>query len=179
MSQLSLEGQDLVGLREEYRHFHPEDRRRENHIGIQRGDVFRVVDGITLVVGATTSALEDMQELLDGNVYTITEAGGVPGLNLEVFFNKIREIYWFYARILYQGGANHGIRIQLQNVGTMAWDTFHTFAGPGIDYESVYFPIHKGHNYIAADGTVNLRFYHTEVGNPAHVFNVDYVALVA
>lgn len=167
----------LQGLRENYEHFHPEDRRREFHTGRRPGDVFLSATSLNLTGGTSSSAVADLKTPFDGNVYTLNEAAATPGQNLEVTFTVVREFKWVTARLYYNGGTNHGIRLQLWNKDTSAWDTYHTYLGSGLDYETIYFQIFDQRHYNDS-GTVKFRFYHTETGVAGHTLRIDYVALI-
>lgn len=137
---------------------------------------FTAASSLVLSAGGTTSVLSDLQALLDGNVYHVDEVAASPGYNLTLTFLNISNIDHIVIRFYYAGGSTHGCRIQLYNVLTTNWDTFWTELGADVDFslKTIFLPDYT--NYITG-GQVQLRFYHSEVGNPAHDLYVDYVGI--
>lgn len=139
---------------------------------------FITPDSLTLVAGTSTDNINDVLVAFDGNVYNLNEAAGAPGFDLRFNFSGLTHFVEVFSRFYYAGSATHGCRIQLYNYNTTNWDTFLTVIGNGIDYTIREADIIADTNYIDGSGNAILRFYHTEVGNPAHDVYIDYVALV-
>ena len=134
-----------------------------------------IANGVTLTTGSTGSALSDLQTMLDGNTYDITEATGAPGINLEVDFTGVTQIKYVIVQANYNGAVTHAVRIQLYNYDDTAWDTIDTISH-GLDQGQHFVAIPNDADYISG-GAAIVRLYHTETGNASHDLYVDYVAL--
>ena len=132
-------------------------------------------NGITLNTGTSGDALADLQAPLDGNVYTILEVSGAPGIDIEVAFVDVEKISSIAVSAYYEGSVSHAIRIQLYNYTDTTWDTVHTIYH-GLDYEQHFKTITDDTNYIYR-GAAIVRLYHTESGTPSHDLHIDYVGL--
>lgn len=155
------------------------DRFREIDADVDRVDTFRaaVPASLTLTTGTSTSTVSDLTTMLDGNVYTINEATGVPGFDLECIFAGVQRIKWVASRFWYAGLSTHAARVQLYNYRTAAYDTLITQEGDALDYTLRVVPVLSDQYYISA-GAAKVRFYHTESGSAGHSIAIDWVGLV-
>ena len=134
-------------------------------------------NGVTLNAGSSSDTVADVQAPLDGNTYTIVEATGAPGMNLEIDFIGVTKISRIAVSAYYDGSSAHAVRIQLYNYTDTAWDTMHTM-NDGRDYEQHFKTVLDDSDYISG-GAAIIRLYHTESGNASHDLHVDYVGLVS
>lgn len=139
-----------------------------------------VASSVTLNAGTSTSSLSDLQTINDGNLYSITEATGVPGISLRVDFSNIVSFARLSVSGYYVGGATHAVRIQLYYWAGAVWHTFDLLM-TGLDKAAHMIDVPNDSIYIgtgANAGAVRVRFYHTESGNVSHSCFIDYVALI-
>lgn len=140
---------------------------------------FSSVNSINLVAGTSTDGIADIQTMLDGNVYNLNEVAASPGYDLRFAFINIDNIDHIVVRFYYSGGTSHGCRFQIYNVNTTNWDTLFTESGANVDMSVYTFFMVDDTNYIDGSDQVLVRFYHTEVGNPAHDVFIDYVGIAS
>ena len=136
---------------------------------------FITANGVTLNYGSSSDSVTDLQTQLDGNIYSIDEAADTPGIELEVDFTGVVKFTKVIVKAYYAGGSTHGVRIQLYNNDSDAWDTLHTLYS-GIDHQQCTLIVPDDTNYIDT-GVVIVRFYHTELGNASHDLYIDWCAL--
>lgn len=136
-------------------------------------------NNITLNVGTSADAVSDLQTLLDGNIYTVTEEAAAPAINLEVQFTEVPEFYAVVLRAYYYGSTTHWIEVQLYNNSTLAWDTYINLTlKDAMDYKYIEIPKSFSIKYINASFQVNIRFYHPPLGDVSHDLYIDYLALL-
>lgn len=135
-----------------------------------------VADSVTLNDGTSANAVADLQALLDGNTYEITEAASTPGIDLEIEFVNVVSFNWVMVRANYVGSATHAVRIQLYNNDATDYDSITTIEN-GIGAKQYLALVPDDDAYISS-GVVTVRLYHTEAGNASHDLYVDYVGLL-
>ena len=134
-----------------------------------------VPSSIQLIAGTSTNTISDLNILLDGNVYDLTETTGANAIQLDINFTNIVNFSGITARAFYDGATTHAVRIQLFNYNTSNWDVIHTL-NDGRDYETHTKSVATSSNYLQ-NGLVQSRFLQTENGNTSHNLYIDYFAL--
>jgi len=132
---------------------------------------------VTVNAGSTTAGdVNSLDAPNDSDVLIVDEDAGTPGYNIEVQFDSVTDFDTFIARMYYEGTAGHIIELQIYNVTATDWDTLATFTDEsGFTWMSGI--VINAEDYISS-GTAKLRIYQAVAGNPSHVIDIDYVALI-
>ncbi len=145
---------------------------------VLRQEVEREVVSPTSVVldnGTSSDAVSDMQTLLDGNTYDISEAAGAPGIRMTATFASVTEVYGLFIRAYYSGSTTHYLEVQLYNYTAETWDTFLTIENSN-GFNLRYVRIPDGSSYENA-GEAKVRLEHPVSGNASHDAYVDYIGI--
>jgi hypothetical protein len=145
-------------------------------------------DTVTLTNGTSANTVADLRTMTDGLFYNVTEAAGVPGINLIVDFINVTAFEKCRVLGAYEGSATHAVAIQLYNWTTATWDTFNALQNSHADVTTAggyilnneEFTVYDDTNYIGTAGNlgkVRVRFYHTDSGNVSHDMHIDEVSL--
>jgi len=129
----------------------------------------------TLTAGTSSEDYTDLTDLLDGNVYHVTEVAATPGYDLAVNFTGIE---WFNAIVVrgyYNGGTTHACRINLYNYTNASYDTLHTMM-TSMDYQHHVVTVPDDYDYLS-NGSAKVQFYHSEAGNVTHDLYIDWCVL--
>lgn len=143
--------------------------------------VYYVPDSVTLTAGDDNSdVVADVQTMLDGNVYQVSEVADTPGYDFSFTWNEVTVApTHFIVRFFYDGSDTHECSIRLWNYGDGDFaDVFHTYVDT-VGYTTVEVPIPEAivGDYIE-DHEMKMQFYHDSGGNASHEMYVDYVAFV-
>jgi hypothetical protein len=125
--------------------------------------------------------------MTDWSYYTVTEASGVPWIDLIVDFVSVTAFSMCRTLWEYTGWTTHWVAIQVYNWTTSAWDTFNSMqtgfsqtTAWSVILNNYEFNVYDDTNYIwtsANAGKVRIRFNHPMTGNPAHQMIIDEVSL--
>ena len=130
---------------------------------------------LSLTAGTSANTVTDLQTMLDGNVYNLAEAAGVPGMQLALTFTGVQEIYGLLLRAYYAGSSTHWCEVQLYNYTTLAWDVYMTVES-GNGFNVRYIRVPDDADYISG-GEAQVRWEHPASGNASHDAYIDYVGL--
>ena len=136
----------------------------------------RAPTSLTLAAGTSAGTVADVQTLLDGNVYSVAEAAGTPGFDLQLGFTELTHVHGLLLRAYYAGSATHYCEVGIWNNATSAYDVLLTLE-TGNQHSIRYLELPHNPNYLAA-GVATVRLYHPVAGNASHDLHVDYVAIL-
>lgn len=140
-------------------------------------NVYKAPASITVNTGSLTGTISDAQTLLDGNVVQVDEVTGTPGYDIEFGFTAVTDDPRFLVFRLHYDGI-HNFALDIYNYNSTVWDRFHTILGGVSDYVWLHIDIPDPADYIDGSDNANIRLYHIDAGNAAHIMYIDYVALV-
>ena len=130
---------------------------------------------IVLDAGTSSDELSDLTTMLDGNIYNLAEAAGVPGMRLTATFTNVTEIYGLLIRAYYSGSSTHYCEVQLYNYTTEAWDAFMTVESSN-GHNTRYIRIPSDADYISSS-EAKIRWEHPVSGNASHDAYIDYIGI--
>jgi hypothetical protein len=136
-----------------------------------------VADTLTLTNGVYVSgSVTDTQVLNDGNYYAITDGSNTgPAWIITTTFTGVVAFNRLVTNIDYTASSGHTIYFQIYNNVTLSWDNLGSYSGAS-GYSQYALEILQYTPYISS-GVVQIRLYHSNTGNPAHVTHLDYLAL--
>ena len=136
-----------------------------------------VANTISLTNGVYISgSVSDIQTLNDGNYYAISDGSNTgPAWIITTTFTNVVAFNRLVTNIDYTANSGHIIYFQIYNNITMTWDNLGSYSGAS-GYSQYALEVLQYTPYISS-GTVQVRLYHSNTGNPAHVSHLDYLAL--
>jgi len=128
--------------------------------------------------GAETGSISGCVVPLDGVVYSVVEATGVPGFDILFEWTAVTATpTHIVLRQRYDGTASHIVTVDVWKYATSAWVTVHQIV-TALDYSLIEIPIPDFSPYMSGTAT-KIRVYHPTSGNASHTQYFDYVALRA
>ncbi len=114
----------------------------------------------------------------DADSLDVSEVTGIPGFNIEIFFQYITETPTrLDLHIYYDGSAGHIVNVQIWDQVGSTWDTLGTVPNGGTVFEYLTFDINNGAKYVDIDQMVDVRIYHASAGNMNHDIFLDFAQL--
>jgi hypothetical protein len=124
-----------------------------------------------------SGSVADIQTFNDGNSYSLTDGSlTAPAWIFDVTFTDVVSFNQVDLNISYTTNSGHTVYVQLFNKNTEAWDNVGFYNGLN-GYQQFQLGVISSSAYIDA-GTVLVRLYHSNTGNPAHQTFIDYIAVV-
>lgn len=142
------------------------------------GDVRYVPSSVTTANGTPTGTVAGVVDFDDGNIYSIQEVTGSPGILSTFTFESVVSFDLVQIRARYSAGVSpHHVDVEIYNYNTASWTQLGSFT-TGTTYQTIPYPIQDSTNYVNGSGDVQLRFNHDQTGITSHVLDIDYVCLV-
>ena len=130
------------------------------------------------VVGAVSAGTFADAQVRGGGIWTIQEVVGAPGFDVQLTFSTVENFNEIRAYMRYAGGGSHLCEVGLKNGDAEAFTTLTSFNSQN-GLTDVIVQVDNGPSYIAADGSVTVRFYHPITGNgTTHFLHLDRVSLI-
>ena len=131
-----------------------------------------------IIIGdATGGIVENVQTLLDGNIYVVGEIASTPGFNIHFTFNNVVSFHALVLRCAYDGTSNHTIGVDIYNYVTGNYDQFSLIIDSDVYYQYITIYGINSSAYIKLN-SVLTRLYHYSAGNDSHNIYIDYIALM-
>ena len=128
------------------------------------------------LASAAVTPVSDIQEPFDGNVTTIDEVNGAPGIDLSVNFTGVESIYGVVLRAYYAGSSSHHVDVSLHNYDSGLEDVIIRLDN-ATDYNYRTILIPDNPDYISS-GSSQVNFIHPSSGTPTHDLFIDFVSIL-
>lgn len=150
----------------------------QGEIGPSPATTIYTAQTIDLTNGVYVSGdVTSIQNFNDGQSYALTDGSHAgPAWIVDATFTGVTSFNQVDLNISYTVSSGHTIFIQLYNNTTEGWDNIGSYNGLS-GYTQFQLGVISGTSYINS-GTVLVRLYHNNTGNPAHQTFIDYIAVV-